>query len=111
MYRNKKNIVGTSSFLNVFGDSDKARVLDFFIENKMFEYSFEEAHKATGINEERLEEIFKVFFEFGILAFISNDKGQFYALADNDIAKSLLSLDNELIAINVRVIEKIQSGV
>lgn len=111
MNRNKKNIAGTSAFLNVFGDSDKAKVLDFFIENKIFEYTIEETVKATSIQKEKVEEIISLFFEMGILAYISSSKGQFYTLTDTDLAKSLLSVDNELTESNTRLIEKEEKGV
>ena len=106
MNRNNKNINGTSAFLNVFGKSDKVKVLDFFIENKIFEYTIYEIIKATNTQEEKINEIIDLFFDLGILKYVSSDKGQFYTLADNDLVKALLSVDNNLTESNTRLIER-----
>ena len=96
MNRNKKNLSGTSGFLAVFGKSDKAKVLNFFLENKIFRHTVEETHKATGISTKKLEKIFRFFFRIGILDFNSLDKSQFYTFGENDLTKYLIMIDGAI---------------
>lgn len=106
MYRNKKNIVGTSGFLNVFGDSDKAKVLDFFIENNVGCYEIKEVSAATNVSEREIEKIIKYFVKLAIVEKHGTQTMDLFLFSTNDLTRHLLILDNTITRINADLVER-----
>lgn len=82
-----------SNFLKLFGETDKSRVLDFFIENKVFCYTIQELSEGICISEEKVEKIVEYFVEIGVLK-IKN--ANFLELTNNEIVLKLFLMENHL---------------
>lgn len=94
--RNKKNLSGTSSFLNVFGKSNKAKILDFFIENNLVCYSIEEISNSVYVNCEYTKEITESFVKINILEECKFQGIVCYRLQINDLTMLLKILNNTI---------------
>ena len=88
-----------SLFVSMFGSSPEMRILDFFLDNKLFDFSKKEIIKETGMSKatfyahwEKLENsgIVKVSRKFG--------KAKLYQLnTDDPIVKQILNIEKHLI--------------
>lgn len=94
-----------SFFLKQFGDTPQLRVMDFFIDNSLFDYPLTEIARESNVSYNSL----KVFFQSFINSkFIINTrkvgKSQYYKLnTKNQFVKNLIKLDWQLSKINTEI--------
>ncbi len=88
----KKN---KSIFLEIFGDTPKLRVLDFLIDNHMFDYPMTEIARESNVSYNSLKVFFENFIKSEILIKTRKvGKSDYYKLnLDNPFIKNLIKLD------------------
>lgn len=84
-----------SLFLEVFGDTPKLRVLDFLIENHMFDYPMTEIARESNVSYNSITVFFNEWIKDGILVKTRKvGKSDYYKLnIDNVFVKNLIKLD------------------
>ena len=96
-------------FLEQFGDTPNLRVLDFLIENYMFDYPITEIARGSNVSYNSLKLFFDNFIKSGILLKTRKiGKSHYYQLnIDNPFIKKLMQLDWLLIKTDILKSEKI----
>lgn len=91
---NKKSI-----FIRFLGESPRVKVLDFFLENYLFEYPKSTITQATGLTNEVVTNILKKFLDFGLIKRGTNqEKDTTFSLnKQNLIVKQLIKLEESLL--------------
>lgn len=87
-----------SLFVDFFGDYPIVRVLDFLIENDLFDYSKKDICRSADVSWNTLETFWKKLEKKNIVAHTRRvGKAEMYKLnSDNPIVKKLIELDNQL---------------
>jgi len=87
-----------SVFINTFGDTPKIRVLDFLLENEIFDYSKSDIAKHSEISRATLDTFWGSLLKLGII--IENRRiGRavlFKLNIENPMAEKLMELDSFL---------------
>lgn len=85
-------------FIEFFGNYPIIRVLDFLIENDVFDYSKKDIARNARVSWNTLETFWKNIEEKGIVVYTRKvGKARMYKLnSDNPIVKQLIELDNKL---------------
>lgn len=98
-----------SLFVEFFGGYPIIRVLDFLIENDIFDYSKKDICKDTGVSWNSLGTFWPKLEEKNIVTFTRKvGKASMYKLnRENPLAKQLIKLDNQLVMLSL---EEIDSG-
>ncbi len=88
----KKN---KSTFLEVFGDTPKLRVLDFLIENHFFDYPMTEIAKKSNVSYNSIKIFFYEWIKDGIIVKTRKvGKSDYFKLnLENIFVKNLIKLD------------------
>lgn len=88
-------VMEISLFTDTIGSSPKARVLDFFLDNRLFDYSKSEVAEATSVSRVTLDKIWDELIDFEILKKIRVvGRATMYQLnKDSPIVKQLIKLD------------------
>ncbi len=88
-----------SMFLEIFGETPIAKVLDFFIENRPFDYSKEEVVRQCELSKPTIYKLWHVLVKYKIIKPTRRyGKAKLYKLnTENEFVKRLISLDNALI--------------
>lgn len=88
-----------SMFLEVFGNTPIAKVLDFFIENRPFDYSKEEVARQCELSKPTIYKLWPMLVKYKIIKPTrSYGKSKLYKLdTENEFVKRLIGLDNALI--------------
>ncbi len=84
-----------SVFLEVFGDTPKLRVLDFLIENHMFDYPMTEIARGSNVSYNSIKGFFSNWIKEGIIIRTRKiGKSDYYKFnLDNPFVKNLIKLD------------------
>ncbi len=87
-----------SSFRLVFGDSPIVKVIDFFLDNRVFDYSLTDIAKNSDIGWSTLHGFWKDFVKLGIVAKTRRiGRAELYKLnLKNPVVKKLIDLDNNI---------------
>lgn len=87
-----------SMFVKFFGDYPIIRVLDFLLENQMFDYSLRELAKETGIGMSTPYTFWDRLLDFGIVTESRKiDKASLYRLnKGSPLVKKLMAIDMQL---------------
>jgi predicted transcriptional regulator len=87
-----------SLFVEFFGDYPVIRVLDFLIENDIFDYSKKDIGRNADVSWNTLEGFWKNLEETGVVSFTRKvGKAQMYKInKKNPVVKQLIELDNKL---------------
>ena len=90
--------IHTSNFLEVFGESPLIKVLDFFLDNDVYDYTKSDVFKETGVSRVTLQEIFDDLERKGIIKKTRvSGKSQMYQLnKETSIVQNLIKFDLEL---------------
>lgn len=104
-----------SVFVEFFGDYPFIRVLDFLIENEIFDYSKKDIAKYSGVAWNTLENFFDKMIEKGIIIKTRKvGKSEMYKLnLENPIVQKLVEIDKKLTLGSIKDVElteKIASG-
>ena len=96
-----------SLFVDFFGDYPIIRVLDFLIENDLFDYSKKDIAKNADVSWNTLETFWAKLENGGIVLFTRKvGKASMYKLdKQNPIVKQLIELDNKLLKKSMQEIE------
>jgi len=97
-----------SIFLEQFGDTPKLRVLDFLIDNYMFDFPITEIARGSNVSFNSIKLFFKKFIEKGIIVKTRKvGKSDFYKLnTESNFVKNLIKLDWTLTKENILGTEK-----
>ncbi len=92
------NELEKSLFAGFFGDYPMIRVLDFLIENDIFDYSEREIAEHSNVSWNTIRVFFDKLLENGIIIKTRKvGKSQMYKLnTENEIVKKLIELDTKL---------------
>ncbi len=84
-----------SVFLEYFGDTPKLRVMDFLIDNHMFDFPVTEIARESNVSYNSIKMFFDKFVGAGIVVRTRRvGKSEFYRLnMDNDFVNGLVKLD------------------
>jgi len=87
-----------SLFVKFFGDYPVIRVIDFLLENQMFDYSLKELAKHTGTGTSTIYTFWNRLVEFGIVVETRRvDKATLYKLnTKSPLVKKLAEIDMQL---------------
>src|SRR3990167_1316884 len=87
-----------SSFRLVFGDSPIVKVIDFFLDNREFDYSLTDIAKNSDIGWSTLHGFWKDLVKLGIVTKTRRiGRAELYRLnSSNPIVKKLIELDNDI---------------
>jgi len=87
-----------TSFLDLFGGNPRAKVLDFFMENDIFDYSKKQVSELSGVAFNSLEKFWNNLIEFEIIKKTRKvGKSEMYIInKENEVVKCLLKIDKEL---------------
>lgn len=87
-----------SSFRLVFGHSPIVKVLDFFLDNREFDYSLTDIAKNSDIGWSTLHGFWKDFVKLGIVAKTRRiGRAELYKLnISSPLVKKLIDLDNDI---------------
>ncbi|VVC04156.1 Uncharacterised protein [Candidatus Burarchaeum australiense] len=87
-----------SLFVKFFGDAPLVRILDFLMENKLFDYTKTDIAKNSGISRVSLYKVWPAFLEHKIVRVTRRmGKTELYALNEKSpIVQQLLALDLKL---------------
>src|SRR3989344_848087 len=98
-----------SIFLKHFGDTPQLRVLDFFIDNQLFDYPITEIAKESNVSYNSLKLFFPLFINSGIIIKTRRiGKSDYYKLnLENEFIKNLIKLDWILVKKNLFLKEKV----
>lgn len=90
---------GTSYLTKAFGGSPMVRVIDFLLENKIFDFTKVEIAKGSGVSRVTLEKIWSALEEMDLLIETRRiGNGILYTLnRESLIAKKMLELDEILV--------------
>ena len=90
---------GASLLLQFLGDTPETRVIDFMMENYLFEYLKKEIAEGAGISRVTLHRFFSSLVEKGIVVETRRiGRGRFYKInKQNEIVKKLYAIDAKLI--------------
>ncbi len=93
-----KRKIFMSPFLKAFGDTPKLRVLDFLIDNDLFDYNLTEIARESNVSYNSLISFFDEFIKSGIVIRTRKQgKSELYKLnTDNLFVRHLIRLDVEL---------------
>ena len=96
-----------SKFVRILGESPLIKVLDFFLENIVYDYSKSEIARETGVSRVTLQEIIERLEKMGVIKKTRiSGKAQMYKLnRDNEIARNLRDFD-----LTIRGLKKQESG-
>ncbi len=91
-----------SLFLNQFGDTPQLRVIDFLIDNHMFDYPMTEIAKQSNVSYNSFKLFFQQFIDSGFLIKTRKvGKSSYYKLnIENEFVKNLIKLDWMLVKSN-----------
>ena len=89
---------GKSKFVEVLGNSPLIKVLDFFLDNDVYDYSKSDVFRETGISRITLQGIFAGLEKKGIIKKTRvSGKSQMYQLnKETSIVQNLIKFDLEL---------------
>ncbi len=84
-----------SIFLEYFGDTPKLRVLDFLIDNQMFDYPLTEIARGSNVSYNSLKMFFNKWIKHKIIIETRKvGKSDYYKInIDNSFVKNLIKLD------------------
>ncbi|MDO8537416.1 MAG: hypothetical protein Q7S21_00865 [archaeon] len=87
-----------SLFERLLGGSPTIRVIDFLLENKLFDYSKKDICRQTGVSWNTLQTFWSSLKENGIVVFTrkSGKADMFKLNPSNPVVKKLIELDNLL---------------
>lgn len=87
-----------SSFRLVFGDSPIVKVIDFFLDNREFDYSLTDIAKNSDIGWSTLHGFWKDLVKLGVVAQTRRiGRAELYKLnLSNPIVKKLIELDSDI---------------
>ena len=87
-----------SSFRAVFGDSPIVKVIDFFLDNREFDYSMTDIAKNSDIGWSTLHGFWKEFVKLGIVTKTRRiGRAELYKLnLKSPVVKKLIDLDNDI---------------
>lgn len=87
-----------SSFRLVFGDTPIIKVLDFFLDNKEFDYSLTDIAKNADIGWTTLHQFWPRLVKLGIVIRTRRiGRAELYKLATNDpLVKRIIDIDNHI---------------
>jgi DNA-binding transcriptional ArsR family regulator len=92
-----------STFVKIFGNYPQVKVLDFLIENDIFDYSKTQIADLSGVSFNTLETFWSRLVETGIVKVgrrVGNS--QMYQLnKDNQVVKKLLEIDKKLMLLSM----------
>jgi hypothetical protein len=96
-----------SLFLQYFGDTPQLRVIDFLIDNFMFDFPMTEMARESQVSYNSIKLFFKKWVESEILVKTrSVGKSDFYRFnLDNAFVKNLMKLDWNLVKSKNKIIE------
>jgi predicted transcriptional regulator len=96
-----------SLFVEFFGDYPVIRVLDFLIENDIFDYSKKDIGKNANVSWNTLETFWNNLEETGVVTFTRKvGKAQMYKIdKKNPVVKQLIELDSKLMKSAMEKIE------
>lgn len=100
-----------SLFLEFLGDYPQIRVLDFLIENDIFDYSKTQIAELSGVSFNTLETLWDKLLEEGIIKktrIVGNS--QMYQLnKENPIVKMLLEMDKKFMLESIGKADKVEA--
>ena len=96
-----------SVFVEFFGDYPFIRVLDFLIENEIFDYSKKDIAKYSGVAWNTLENFFDKMIERKIIVKTRKvGKSKMYKLnLENPIAQKLIEIDKKLMLGSIKDVD------
>ncbi len=99
-----------SLFLEVFGEYPQIKVLDFLIENDIFDYSKTQIAELSGISFNTLETFWDKLLDEGIIKETRRvGNSQMYQLnKENPIVKMLLEIDKKLMLESIEETGKVK---
>ena len=97
----------------VFGNSPLIKIIDFFLDNKLFDFSKEEIARGTGISKMTLYKYFDILIKLGILKESRKiGRATLYKLnLKNPIVKKLIEVEDFLIRKGYKSYAKIPAKV
>jgi len=97
-----------SLLVNFIGNYPQVRVLDYFIENDIFDHSIPNIIKGSDVSRNTLEPILKLLLKSSLIKKTRKiGKAQLFNLnKESPLAQRLLELDYELIRESISQIEK-----
>lgn len=90
-----KTTLPKSNFIKVFGENPYIKVLDFFLDNGVYDYSKTDVFEETGVSRVTLQEIFEQLESRGIIRetrAVGNAK-MYQLNKENLLVKRLIKID------------------
>jgi len=102
-----------SLFLKQFGDTPQLRVLDFLVDNYMFDFPMTEIARESNVSYNSIKVFFPYLISSGIIIKTRQiGKSAYYKLnLENQFVKNLMKLDWSLVEENVIIINNPQRKV
>lgn len=99
-----------SLFVEFFGDYPVIRVLDFLIENDIFDYSKRDIGRNADVSWNTLEGFWKKLEENGIVTYTRKvGKAKMYKVdTKNSVVRQLIELDNRLMKNSLEKLEPVK---
>jgi DNA-binding transcriptional regulator YhcF (GntR family) len=96
-----------SLFVETFGDYPMIRVLDFLIENEIFDYSKKDIARYSGVSWNTLERFFNQLIKKGLIVKTRKvGKSQMYKInLENPIVKKIMEIDSKLMLESIKSVE------
>jgi len=97
-----------SLFLKQFGDTPQLRVIDFLIDNHMFDFPMTEMARGSNVSYNSIKLFFPTFIKSGMVIKTRRiGKSDYYKLnLDNLFVKNLIKLDWNLVKSSVEIEQK-----
>ncbi|MBD3155720.1 MAG: hypothetical protein GF368_03625 [Candidatus Aenigmarchaeota archaeon] len=99
-----------SVLIQAFGKSPKMRIIDFFLDNKLFDFSKKEIIEEVGMSKTTFYKVWKDIENFGIVK-VSRKYGKtkLYKLnRENSMVKGLIKIERRLIKEPIPETEKVK---
>jgi predicted transcriptional regulator len=96
-----------SLFVETFGDYPIIRVIDFLIENEIFDYSKKDIARHSEVSWNTLEKFFSQLIKKGLVIKIRKvGKSQMYKInLENPIVRKIMEIDAKLMVESVKAVE------
>ena len=96
-----------SLFVETFGDYPIIRVIDFLIENEIFDYSRKDIASYSGVSWNTLEGFFSQLIKKGLVIRTRKvGKSQMYKInLENPIVKKIMEIDSRLLLESIKSVE------
>lgn len=102
-----------SVLIEAFGNSPKMRIIDFFIDNKLFDFSKKEIIEELGMSKTTFYKVWDDIEKYGIVKVSRKyGKAKLYKLnRENPVVKGLVKIERTLIRESIPRAERVGIGI